>query len=60
MYSHILFLLLVVSAIIMTSVVHAQKTPDKILAKLESMPRTKAIIEINKWLDATAKAGNKE
>lgn len=44
----------------MTSAVHAQMTPDKILAKIESMPRTKAIIEMNKWLDATAQAGNKE
>lgn len=56
----ILFLLIIVAVLAMTSETTAQKTPDKFLAEVESMPRPKAITELTKWLDATAQEGSKE
>lgn len=60
MLQHILLFWAVIAAMATTSVAYAQKTPDKILAEIESMPRAKAITEMHKWLDATAQLGGKE
>ena len=48
-------------AVLTTSAVKAQTaTPDKKLATIEAMPRTKAKAEMEKWLDATAQKGGKQ
>lgn len=59
MCSHILLLGVIIAAMAMTSAAHAQKTPDKILADIMSMPRTEAIAEMNKWLNTTSQASSK-
>ena len=59
--SHILLWLVIVSFVATTGVAHAQmETPDQALADIEAMPRDKAIIEMTKWLDGTAKTGSKD
>ena len=48
-------------AVLTTSAIKAQTTtPDKTLATIEAMPRTKAKAEMEKWLDATAQTGRKQ
>ena len=58
--SHIRLLLIIVAVIAMNCTLHAQNvTADKTLAAIETMPRSQAIGEMTKWLDATAQMGGK-
>ena len=53
-------MLIIVAVIAMNCTLHAQNvTADKTLAAIETMPRSQAIGEMTKWLDATAQMGGK-